>query len=91
MPPLRTRRLPRRLGIPAFGRFSSQLFDNIERFAHVRALGRFVDILVVNPAKTVACNFVTKATEFVDQFGMTLQRHCDGKYGKRKFTGFELA
>src|SRR6476646_9436717 len=76
-------------GVPAERTLAGELAVNLDRALHVLALDRFGDILVVDPAPSVARDLVPGLEQRVDRGGVALHRHRDPVYGKRHLVARE--
>ena len=66
-------------GVPAFRRVAGQTLDRRDRARDVIALGRFVDVLIRDPAPAVARDFVAIGEHRLDPGRIALERHGDAE------------
>ncbi len=78
-------------GVPAQRARSGELLNGVEPTAHLLALGRFVNVLVVDPAPAVAGDFMAQFNQGRRDFRIALQRHADTKHRERQLAPFEFA
>ena len=78
-------------GVPAQRPLAGELGQDLHTDSHVFALACFVQVLVADPAPTVAGDLMPEFLEGRAQFRMPLQRHADGKYGERQLAALKLA
>ena len=57
---------------------------NIDRLVQMRALGIFVNELIIDPAIAVACNLPIGRLHRLYDIGISFQRHRNTEYGYRE-------
>ena len=73
------------------GRCAGDVADDRDGFTQVRALGRFVHLLVADPAQAMAGDLVAEFYESGRRFRMSLQRHRNCKDRERHLALLERA
>ncbi|RMN90754.1 hypothetical protein ALQ49_05903 [Pseudomonas syringae pv. apii] len=80
---------PGAAGVPAQWAFAADFGQNLNGLTHVLALLGFVHVLVVDPAITVAADFVTVGDHCANNVRVTLRRHGDSEDGQGNVELFE--
>src|SRR5664279_3765156 len=79
-------------GVPAERPLAAgELPDQARGLVDVTALGRFRQVLVVDPAQAVAGDLVVPGHEGLDELWIAPQRHADAEDGERELAALELA
>ncbi len=72
-------------------RGAGQFGENLHRLLHVGALGRFVGLLVADPAQAVAGDLVAERLERRHRLRIALQRQRDAEHRQRQLALFKQA
>ena len=70
-------------GVPTQRAFAADFGEDADGFEHVFTLLRFIHVLVVDPAITVAADLVPGLDHGADHIRMALGGHCHGKHRER--------
>ncbi|MCY1375538.1 hypothetical protein D9M69_629620 [compost metagenome] len=78
-------------GVPAQWPAAGELLNELHGLRHVRTLGRFVHVLVVDPLEAVAGNVMPQLLEGGGHVRAALQRGGHAEHGERQAALLELA
>ena len=76
-------------GVPTQRRTAECRSQDLNRARHVLALDCLIDLLIADPAQSVAGNFMSQLFECADCFGMTRNCHRNREDRERQLMAFE--